>query len=92
MKQVNRNDLLNLWLNKYHNTSVEELINVHSKEELSSPNWFKIYPCTKEQSAEWEKEAKKYILEKIKISKKLLNKEWGMIYLDCAPYVKPLNK
>ena len=45
MKNISREHLLNGWL-KYHNITVEELLQKHTKEELQSPEWFKLYPCT----------------------------------------------
>jgi len=45
---VSREDLLNGWL-RYHNTNVDEVLKKHTKDELLSPDWFKLYPCTQEQ-------------------------------------------
>ena len=87
MKKVNRNDLLNGWL-KYHNTTIEEVISTHSKEWGESPDWFKDYPCTQEQSDEWVVWAKDFIRKETKCSKYLLERGWPLVYLDCAPYVK----
>jgi len=87
MKNISREDLLNGWL-KYHNTSVDKLLQKHTTEELQSPEWFKLYSCTQEQCDEWEKWAKEYIIKAGKFSKKMVNSAWGMIYLECAPYLK----
>ena len=88
MKQVSREDLLNGWL-KYHSTTVEEVIKKHPKEILESAEWFKLYPCTQEESDEWEKWAKEYTRKITKVSKKYLEQAWWSIYLNCSPYVKP---
>jgi hypothetical protein len=87
MKTVKRDDLLNGWL-KYHNTSVEQVILKHPKEELSSPDWFKLYAVTQDQYDEWEKWAKEYLKKRAKISKLLIARQWAMICLDCAPAIK----
>ena len=87
MKKIDRNDLLNGWL-KYHNTTVEEVVNNHPKEVLQSPEWFKLYPCTQEQHDEWELWAKNLIRKQTKFPKKMIDREWPFIYLDCSPYVK----
>lgn len=90
-KLPNRDELLNLWLSKYHNTTVEEIIAKHPKEVLESPDWWKLYPCTQEQEDEWIKEAKELLNKKYKISKKILDISWWSVYLDCSPYVSKEN-
>jgi len=88
MKKGNpsREDLLNGWL-KYHNTTVEEVVANHPKEFLENPDWFKSYPVTQEQHDEWVEWAEEYLRKTTGLSKKLLQRSWGMVYLDCAPYV-----
>ena len=81
------NDLKDLWLKKYHNTTSEELIKKHPKEVLMSPDWFKLYPCTQEQHDEWVIEAKALIKQKTKYSKKFIDRYWGLTYLNSSPYV-----
>jgi hypothetical protein len=86
-KEPNRDDLLNGWL-KHHNTTVEEVVKKHPKEVLESPEWFKLYAVTQEQHDEWVVWAKKYIKETTGYSKKLIERGWGFLYLDCAPSIK----
>jgi hypothetical protein len=88
MKQVNRDDLLNWWLMKYHNTNVEEVVEKYPKEVLNSSEWFKLFPVTQEQHDEWVAWAKDHIKKVTKISKAMVERQWGYIYLDCSPYVK----
>lgn len=80
-------EFLDLWLSKYHNTNTQEVINKHPKEVLESPDWFKLYPCTQKQCDEWEKEAKELLSKKYKISKRMIENGWWLIYLDYSPYV-----
>ena len=87
-KLPNRNELINLWLKKYHNTTVEDIIAKYPKEILESPEWFKLYPCTQEQCDEWEVETKELLKNKYKLSKNLIERGWGLLFLDCSPYVK----
>jgi len=86
-KLPDREEIMNLWLTKYHNTTVKEVIAKHPKEVLESPDWFKLYPCTKEQEDEWVKEAKSLLKKKYKMPKWLIEKGWWSVYLDCSPYV-----
>ena len=87
MKTVDREELMDWWLSKYHNTNCKEVVEKHP-EEVKSPDWFELYPCTQEQCDEWEKWAKAYIKKELKISKALLDRRWPLTYLDTAPYVK----
>ncbi|MEX0595703.1 MAG: hypothetical protein WD512_04315 [Candidatus Paceibacterota bacterium] len=85
MKKLTRDDLLNWWLKKYHNTTVKEVVENNPKEVLDSPSWFELYPVTQEQCDEWEEWADK----ELRRTKTIVGKRgWGFIYLDCAPYVK----
>lgn len=86
MKQPSREHILNLWL-KYHNTTVEEIVKKHPKEVLKDIKWFDLYSVTQEQHDEWVNEAKKYIKSITKLSKKYIDRKWGLIYLDCAPNI-----
>ena len=89
MKKIpNREELLDLWLSKYHNTNIQELISKHPEEVLKSSDWFKLYPCTQEQEDEWIKEAKELLRKKYKMSKWMVDKGWWSVYLNCSPYVE----
>lgn len=87
MKTPTREEIMNLWLSKYHNTTVDEVIAKHPQEVLSNSDWFKLYPCTQEQHDEWEKECKTLLNKKYKISKTMIKYGWWSIALDCSPYV-----
>ncbi|MBN2776821.1 MAG: hypothetical protein JXR36_04220 [Bacteroidales bacterium] len=86
-KEITRDDILNGWL-KYHNTTVEEVVKAHPKDVLDSPDWFDLYPITQEQHDEWVEWAKKELLERTRYSKKAIEIQWGLIYLDTAPNIK----
>jgi len=85
-KKVTANDLLNLWLTKYHNTTIEEVVLLHP-EASKTPDWFKLYPCTTAQSDEWVAESKT-LLKKDGYSTYVINHDWPWIFLDIAPYIK----
>ena len=88
MKQVEREVLLNWWLQKYHNITVKEIIEKYDKETLESANWFKMFPVTPEQELEWINWAKGYIRKETGMKNKvLLERQWPYVYLDCSPYV-----
>jgi hypothetical protein len=89
MKKVNGDDLLNGWLKKYHNTTVEEVAKNYPPEVIQSPKWFKLFPVTQQEHDEWEKWALDYIRGVTRLSKRAIAKGWPLVYLDTAPYVKP---
>lgn len=84
--KTTRDDILNGWL-KYHNTNVDEVVEKYP-EEIKSPEWFKLFPCTQEQCDEWENWAKDLLKKKDKLKNWEIDRMWGFIYLDCSPYVK----
>jgi hypothetical protein len=84
--KTTRDDILNGWL-KYHNTNVKEVVEKYP-EEIKSPEWFKLFPCTQEQCDEWENWAKDLLKKKDKLKNWEIDRMWGFIYLDCSPYVK----
>ena len=86
-KLPTRDELLDMWLGKYHNTTTKEVVEKYP-EESKNPTWFELFPCTQEQSDEWEKEVKELYLKKYKVNKRLFERSWPLIYLDCSPYIK----
>lgn len=88
-KEVTRTDLMNLWLQKYHNTNCDEVVEKYP-ELVKSPDWFKLFPCTKEQDEEWVVEAKKLLVES-GIPKSIVDHDWPFIYLNNSPYVPHEN-
>lgn len=86
-KKIDGNILINYWLSKYHNTNVVEVAQKYP-EEIKTGKWFHLYSVTQEQHDEWEKWAKEYAKNELKISNKMLNHDWPWIYLDTSPTVK----
>lgn len=87
MKQISREELMDWWLSKYHNTNSKEVAEKYP-EECKSADWFKLFPVTKDQEDEWVKWAKDHIRKVTKLSKKMIDRNWPLIYLDTSPYVK----
>ena len=78
------------WLKKYHNITVEEVVEKYP-EEIKSPDWFKLFPCTEKQYDEWKEWAIKEAAKDNGISLKWAKKHFWSIELNCAPYVEPNN-
>ena len=79
-------NLINLWMQKIYNTTIQEEQN-KNPELFASSEWYKQYPVTQQQHDEWEKEAKELIHKKLKLTKKYINKYWGLTYLNTSPMV-----
>ena len=90
-RQVDSKDLINWWLEKYHNTDLDKVMD-------ENPDWkenpqehtrefYAKYPVTSEQEKEWEKWAKEYIRKVTKLSKKAIDHSWWSVYLNCSPSV-----
>ena len=91
MKKVNTEDLINWWLEKYHNTNLEKVKETHPewKENPSEHTmaFYRKYAVTQEQHDEWLEWAKEHTKKVTKVKGRMFDKSWGFVYLDCAPSV-----
>ena len=71
-KLPNISELLNLWLEKYHNITLEKVLEENPKwaaePQKYTRDFYEKYLVTQEQHDEWEKEAKELLKKKYKIS------------------------
>lgn len=84
--KLTREDLVNWWLQKYHNTTGEEVLVKHPDSKIS-PDWFKLYPVTQEQHDEWYEWAINYLVKEHRLSKKYIKSRFCFDYLNCAPNI-----
>lgn len=87
-KKLTRDDVLNWWLQKYHNTTVAELAKTLPEDVKNSSDWFKLYPVTQEQHDEWYKWVVDALAKERRMSKTYIVKHFAFDYLDCAPYIE----
>ena len=121
MKQVKDSDLINWWLEKFHNTNLEQVKKDHfqwaiaEKEYEGMKNYsdqysdeqratisgklseatrefYKEYAVTQEQHDEWNKWAQEYTRKITKLPKKLIERGWWSVYLNCSPNIKKENE
>lgn len=86
-KDLSEEFIINGWLKKYHNITIEEL--VKTKPELCATiDWYKVYPCTQEQYEEWYKWAIDIISKTLRMSKKNVRRRFWINWLNCSPDVK----
>lgn len=87
-KQLSEEDLINLWMKKYYNTTIEE---EYIKNPWKEPReFYDRYQCTQEQHDEWEVEAKKVYKKTTGLSDYAVKRYWGFTYLNVSPRVKKL--
>ena len=89
--KVNVEDLINWWLEKYHNTDLDKVFEDNPEWEdnpqTHSREFYQKYPVTQEQHDEWEKWAKEYTKKVTGVKGKLFDNSWGWTYLNCAPNI-----
>jgi hypothetical protein len=89
--QITKDEIMDYWLGKFHNTSCKELIEKHP-EEIKSPKWFDLFPVTQEQHDEWYDWAIALIAKRTRMSKKYAQKAFVFEYLNTAPNIKEDEK
>lgn len=87
-KKVDENDLINWWLEKYFNTTIQEVFEKNPKYKDDNLQFYKDYSVTQEQHDQWEKWAKKYTKKVTGIKGKLFDRSWGFLYLNVSPSIK----
>ena len=90
-KLVEQEDLINWWLEKYHNTNLKQVEKDHP-EWMDNPKahtreFYSTHPVTQEQHDEWEKWAKEYTKKVTGVKGKLFDRGWCWVYLDCSPQI-----
>ena len=75
------------WLKKYHNLTVEELME-KEPELVQTPEWYKKYAVTQEQHDEWYEWAINEISKNQRCSKKAAKRSFVWDYLNLAPNIK----
>jgi hypothetical protein len=93
-RKINADDFVNWWLEKYHNTNLDEVRKEHPEWEDGnhSTEFYKTYQVTQEQHDEWYDWAIKTILKKVRWSKKMAKRQFAFPYLDLSPSVKQNKK
>jgi hypothetical protein len=92
-KQATQNDLINWWLEKYHNTNTEKVLKDHPEWDVESKEWdsrtfYDTYPCTQEQHDEWYDWAIETVMKDYGIrSKKYAERSFAFTYLNVSPKI-----
>jgi len=90
-KLVNIEDLINWWLEKYHNTNLEKVKKEHPEWEKNpeqhTRDFYTTYMVTQKQHDEWEAWAKNYTKKVTGVSKPIVDRGWWKIYLNASPKI-----
>ena len=87
MRKLTQQDIIEIvdyWLIKGYNTKLMDI----PEEVRMSKDFYSTYPVSNAIHDEWVDWAKAYIKNKIKCSKKYLERGWAWLYLDLAPAIK----
>ena len=80
-------DVMNWWLEKYHNTNCDEVVKRHPR--LSKTiKWYLKYQVTSEQYDEWREWAVTAIMKDKGYSRKRVERAWWAVELNTSPSVK----
>ena len=96
-KELTNDDLINWWLEKYHNTNMDGVLkdnpdwDIHSKE-WNSRTFYQKYPVTQEQHDEWEKWAFNAFTKHFRVSKTYAKRAWPYTYLNVSPSIKKVTQ
>jgi hypothetical protein len=85
-EKLREEDFYNWWLQKYHNTTIQEIIE-KEPELCKTLAWYKKYPVTQEQHDEWYTWAIDTIAKYYRISKKLARWRFAFDSLNVSPYI-----
>ena len=96
MKQhkLTMDDVVNWWLDKYHNTNIKKVISDHPEwdmDNFDSHIFYEEYQVTQEQHDEWREWLVKRLMKEYKLPRKAVEKSLWSIYLNSAPMVKNKN-
>lgn len=90
-KKVNQDDLVNWWLEKYHNTTLDKVLEDNPEWKGTPSNhtrdFYNKYAVTQEQHDEWEIWAKDYTKKVTKVNKSVFKNTWPWVYLNTAPNI-----
>jgi len=82
------NEYMNYWLEKYHGTTIEKVLEEHPEWEEDSRSFYSAYPVTYKQHDEWYEWAIKRVRKDYKLGRKAAEKEFTFAYLNLAPMIK----
>lgn len=94
-KDISETILVNTWLGKYYNTTLQEVEKNYKKENGEflpgeTARFYKDFAVTQEQHDEWDKQIRKELRKKLKLSKKMFDRSYSLLYLNIAPSIKKI--
>ena len=85
--KINSDELVNWWLDKYHNTNLDEVREKHGWEDGKdhSREFYEAYKVSQEQHDEWYEWAIRLIMKRYRRGKKWAKEAFVFPYLNVAP-------
>lgn len=90
--KLTEEDLINWWLERYHNTNLKEVQALHPDWRSDNPEYspwmfYDAYPCTQAQHDEWLVWAKEKFAKHFRLTKKQVDRHFALTYLNVSPKV-----
>lgn len=86
-KRLTEDDVVNWWLEKYHSTTLEEVMEEHPEYNKDSRLFYKEYQVTEQQHDEWKAWLVKSLMKESGMGKKYTESHMWVIYLNIAPLI-----
>jgi hypothetical protein len=91
--KLTKDDVINWWLERYHNINLKGVAEAHPEWDTSDPKYDSIvfytaYEVTQEQHDEWKQWFDNELPKILKIPKYSWKRSSPFLYLDCAPQIK----
>ena len=85
ISKLTENDVVNWWLKKYHNTTLEVVFEKTPK--LESRDFYASFKVTEEQHDEWREWLVKTLMKETRMSRKYIERGLWAVYLNTSPSV-----
>ena len=91
MKELTKDDCMNWWLERYHDTNLKQIKDKHPELLEDSQGFYDTYKVTQEQHDEWYDWFIDAFSKHCKMSKELAERYSGFTYLDVSPTIIKLS-
>ena len=89
-KKLDMDNIINWWLEKYHDTNIEKVLEQHPTWEKGdhSREFYEAHQVTQEQHDEWYEWFIKAFMKEYRVGRKYTIKNSWVIYLNASPMVR----
>jgi len=91
---ITENTLIDTWLKQFHDVTLAEIEGDYERDKDGvlmideTRRFYDEYAVTQEQHDEWDKQVRKELRKKLRMSKQVFDRGYVFVYLNIAPKVK----